>query len=113
MTRKGQAGKALATAMTCSSIGGVLSVNLMILFSPLLAKFALKFSPVEFFSLVMMGLFVVSSVSGDDIIKGLIPMFFGILLGTVGMGSRTGIPRFDFDILALQAGFQFISVIPR
>lgn len=111
MTQKGQAGKALATAMTCSSIGGILSVVLMVLFSPLLAKFALKFTPAEFFSLVMMGLFVVTSVSGDDLTKGLIPLFFGILVGTVGMGARTGMPRFDFDISALQSGFQFISIM--
>jgi putative tricarboxylic transport membrane protein len=111
MTQKGQAGKALATSMTCSAIGGVLSVFLMILFSPLLAKFALKFTPVEFFSLVMMGLFVVSSVSGDDIVKGLIPMFFGILLGCVGMAPRLGVSRFDFDFLVLQTGLEFISVM--
>ena len=111
LTRKGQAGKALGAAITASAIGGFLSVIVMIFLSPILAKVALKFSAAEFFSLVLMGLLVVSSLSGKSLSNSVIAMLVGILLGTVGVSSREGIPRFDFGIMELDAGFKFVSIL--
>ena len=111
MTQKGEAGKALGTAITCSAIGGVLSVIVMIVFSPILADVALTFSAAEYFSLILMGLFVVSSVSGRSVLNGLVTMFFGMLLGCVGVSSQAGTPRFDFGVTEISAGFQFISIM--
>ena len=111
LTQKGQAGKALGAAITASAIGGFLSIIVMIFLSPLLAKVALKFSAVEFFSLVLMGLCIVSSVSGKSLSNGIIAMLAGILLGTVGVSAREGIPRFDFGITELSAGLKFVSIL--
>lgn len=111
MTQKGEAGKALSTAITCSAIGGVLSVVVMILLSPALADVALTFSAAEYFSLIMMGLFVVSSVSGGSILNGLVTMFFGMLIGCVGVSSQAGTPRFDFGVTEISTGFKFISIM--
>ncbi len=56
MTLKGQAETALGAGLVFSAIGGLFGTAIMILFSPALAEFALKFSSFEYFWLVVLGL---------------------------------------------------------
>ncbi len=56
MARRGEAGKALATAAIGSFIAGSIATLLIAMFSPALAEVALNFGPAEYFSLMVLGL---------------------------------------------------------
>ena len=56
MAKRGQAGKALATAALGSFFAGTVTTLLIALFSPPLTEMALKFGPAEYFSLMVLGL---------------------------------------------------------
>jgi putative tricarboxylic transport membrane protein len=111
MTKNGQAYKALTISTVSSSIGGVLSVIVLILVAPQLAAFALKFSAPESFALALFGLSVISSVSGTSVIKGLMAGFIGLLIATIGIDPIGGFPRFTFGSSNLMGGISYIPIL--
>ncbi len=111
MACKGEAGRALGISTTSSFLGGVISCVFLILISPILAKFALKFSAPEFFMLAIFGLCIISSISGKSLLLGLISGTFGILIATIGIDDITGNMRFTFDYMNLFSGINFIPVM--
>ena len=82
MAQRGEAGLALSTSAIASFVGSLLSAIALFLIAPQIARVALKFGPPEFFSLVVFGLTVIASVTGKDVIKGLI-CSAGTFLGTM------------------------------
>ena len=56
MAKQGRAGPALGIAAFGSFIGGTIGVILLALLAPPLARFALRFGPPEYFSLMVLGL---------------------------------------------------------
>lgn len=83
----------------------------MILATPLIAEFALRFGPAEYFALTVLGLSVVSSLSGGSMLKGFISCFFGLFLATVGTDGITGEERFTFNTVTLLGGINFVVVM--
>ena len=111
LTRKGEAGKALAVAAIASGCGSLISTIALILIAPELAQVALQFSAPESFALAFFGLAIISSVSGEDVVKGLIAGAFGLIIATVGLDPMTSFPRFTFGQGALLSGLNFIPVM--
>ncbi|MGI9393218.1 MAG: tripartite tricarboxylate transporter permease [Boseongicola sp.] len=120
MTVKGEAGKAIGAAVSCSALGGVASAVLMMSATPFIAKWAVKaFGPQEIFSLIVFGLAVSASVGAKTLWKGWLSIFLGLAIATIGTDPAGGIPRFDKgDILGigystyyLAAGIHFIPMI--
>ncbi len=113
MTLKGQAGKALGTAITCSAFGGAFSVVMMALIAPVLAKIALSFGPADYAAVAFLGLSAVAGLGhgpGDQL-RTLLSVTMGLLLATVGIDAITGIPRFTFGSPAFLGGIKFIPVM--
>ena len=109
MALQGRAGPALGIAAFGSFIAGTFSViALMILAGPL-AKAALKFGPPEFFSLVLMGLTLVTYLSQKSASKAFMSALIGMLLSWVGLDMINGTTRFTFGMIELNDG---IGVIP-
>ena len=54
MAQKGEAGKALTAAFTSSFIGALVAVVMITFLSPVIARFALKFGPPEYFSVYLL-----------------------------------------------------------
>lgn len=111
MARQGRAGVALATAATSSFIAGTLSVVGLMLLAPPLAKIALKFGPPEYFSLMLLGLTTIVFLGGKSIVKSMISIILGLLLGIVGVDPMGGVNRFTLDQLELMDGINFIVVV--
>lgn len=109
-SKRGEAGRALGIATLSSYIGGVVSCLCLWLISPQLAKLALKFSSAEFFLLAVFGLCIIANISGENMAKGLICGFLGILTATVGIDSVTSYIRFT-DNANLLSGIQYIPVM--
>jgi putative tricarboxylic transport membrane protein len=110
MARQGRAGAALGMSAMGSFIAGTLSVLLMQLVAPVLANYALKFGPAEYASLILCGLLLAVYLSEGSVLKGLLMMFAGLLLGMVGIDPVHGEERFTFGILRLTDGINFVVV---
>jgi putative tricarboxylic transport membrane protein len=110
MARQGRAGPALGIAAMGSFIAGTISILLMSLVAPALASFALDFGPVEYASLIFLGLLMAVYLAGDDILKGLVMTALGILIGTVGLDQSLGVSRFTFGVSRLMDGIHFVPV---
>jgi putative tricarboxylic transport membrane protein len=111
LSKQGKAGQALYLALVSSVIGGVISSIILITIAPQIAKVALKFGPEEMFGLTVFGMSVIATVSGKNLIKGLLAGLFGLLLSTVGLDLITGVPRFTFGYTSLMQGFRLIPVL--
>jgi putative tricarboxylic transport membrane protein len=109
MALQGRAGPALCIAAIGSYISGTLGVVGLMLFAPLIAGWALDFGPPEYCALMLFGLSAVASLSGNRLVKGLMAMTLGLMLGTVGT-DVTGVERFVFDMPELLDGIQLLAV---
>jgi len=104
MARKGRAGPALGISAFGSFIGGTLCVIGLMLVAPPLANFALRFGFPENFSLVCLGLVIVSFLARGSMAKAMMMAAFGLFLGTVGIDIMMGVPKFTFGIKSLMDG---------
>ncbi|MGH2378426.1 MAG: tripartite tricarboxylate transporter permease [Candidatus Limnocylindria bacterium] len=111
LVRQGKAGKALGVSLVCGSIGGLISVVMLIALIGPLQQVVLAFGSPEIFALTVFGMTVVSTVSGPSITKGIASALFGLLLATVGLDQIAGMPRFTFGRPELLGGFSLIAVI--
>ncbi len=111
MAQKGQAGLALGISTTSSVFGGITSSIVLLFFAPILASYALKFGPPEYFALALLGLSTVAGMSGGNVIKSLIVCLIGLFISTMGISPLTGYPRFTFDSPNLFDGVPFIPML--
>ena len=109
MALKGRAGPALGIAAFGSFIAGTFSLIALMFIAAPLAKAALKFGPPEFFSLVLMGLTLVTYLSQKSAEKAFMSALIGMLLSWVGIDLINGQTRFTFGIMELNDG---VGVIP-
>lgn len=111
MTLKGQAGPALAMSAIASFFGGTVSVIGLMLFAPLLAQWAIRFGPAEYFALMVFAFSTLSSLSGSNLFKGLIATIIGLMLATVGLDPISAVDRYTFGQLKLLDGLDFVVVV--
>ena len=110
MALKGRAGAALGIAAFGSFIAGTIGVVLLMLVSPLLARWALSFGPPETFALMLLGLTTVTLLAGEDPLKGYISMVVGLMLAMVGYDIISGDARYGFGIPEMMDGMDFLPV---
>jgi TctA family transporter len=110
MARRGRAGPALAISAIGSFIAGTIGTLLIALFGPPLAEMALKFASPEYFSLMLMGLVAAAMLAQGDMVKSLLMVVLGLLLGIVGTDVNTGMQRFSLGITELSDGIGFIVI---
>ena len=110
MALKGRAGPALGISAIGSFIAGTLGVIGLTFVAPPLAEFALKFGPPEYFSLTILGLLMATLLGGTSILKGLIMIVLGLLLGSVGLDPISGAIRFTWGFFMLQEGVDFVTL---
>ncbi|MFM1651731.1 tripartite tricarboxylate transporter permease [Brevibacillus sp. B_LB10_24] len=111
LAQKGKAGKALGTATLAASIGGTISIFVLMFLSPILANIALEFSAPETFALAVFGLSIIASLAGKSLVKGLIAGLAGLLLAMVGLDPILGLPRFTGGYEGLLNGVPFIPIM--
>jgi putative tricarboxylic transport membrane protein len=110
MAKKGRAGAALFLAAAGSFVAGTVGLVFLTLLAPALAEEALKFGPPEYFAIAVFGLLILSRLSGQGVIKSLLMVGVGLLLGTIGLDDVSGQSRFTFGISDLQRGIDFVPV---
>jgi putative tricarboxylic transport membrane protein len=108
MARRGRAGPALGMSAMSSFIAATLSVLVMSVIAPSLASFALRFGPAEYTALVFLGLLMAVYLSEGSVLKGLLMIAVGLVLGTVGIDPVFGAARFTFGVSRLMNGVDFV-----
>lgn len=76
-----------------------------------LARVCIRFSDPELFLIATFGLLSVSGLSSANIPKTMVSVLIGLLLGTIGLDTFTGVPRFCTGIPVLYDGFDLVSVL--
>ena len=94
MAKSGRAGAALATAAIGSFVAGSIATVIVTLFAPVVAEFAVKLGPPEYFMLMLLAFTTVSAVLGQSTVRGLTALFVGLAAGLVGMDQITGQVRY-------------------
>ncbi|MEQ8447189.1 MAG: tripartite tricarboxylate transporter permease [Pelagibacterium sp.] len=110
MTEQGRGSTALFTAVIASFLGGSFGIIIMMLFTVPIAQFALGFSSVEYFALIVLGLVAASSIGNAAMMKGLAMVVVGIMVGVIGTDLYTGYQRFTFGNLDLITGVSLVSL---
>jgi len=111
LAQQGQAGKALAAAFTSSFIGALVAVIVITFLSPLVARFALKFGPPEFFSVYLLTFCAFVGMSKGAAVKTIASMMVGFALAAVGLDTVTGQLRLTFGQTELLRGFDFLIAV--
>jgi putative tricarboxylic transport membrane protein len=108
MARNGRAGPALGMSAFGSFIGGTASIIGLMLLAPILARYALKFGPPEYFALMFFGLTMVTYLCMGSVTKGLIMAAAGLAVATVGQDPISGVTRFTLNSITMMDGFGII-----
>jgi putative tricarboxylic transport membrane protein len=111
MARQGRAGPALGISAFGSFIAGTLGVLGLMVASPPLAKFALKFGPPEFFSLIFMAFSLLIYLASGSVLKALMITVVGVFVGCIGIDFITGDLRFSYGSLTLSDGIGLVPVV--
>jgi putative tricarboxylic transport membrane protein len=111
MARKGRAGPALGIAAFASFVAGTLSVVGLSFMAPALAKVAFKFGPPEYFTLMVLGIVILTYLAHGSMIKALIMAAAGLICGTVGTDTITGVFRFSYGIQSLADGLGIVPAV--
>jgi putative tricarboxylic transport membrane protein len=111
MARQGRAGPALGIAAFGSFIAGTLSIVGLMFMGPFLAAGALRFGPPEYFTIMILGMTVLTFLSSGPMWKALLMAAFGLFLSTIGMDNVSGIARLSFNIEELIDGIGLVPVV--
>ncbi len=110
LAQQGRAGEALTASFTGSFVGAFFSVMLITFLAPLVAKFALKFGPPEFFAVYLLT-FCSFIGTGKDTAKTIIALMLGFGLAAIGMDTVSGQLRLTFGWTQLLRGVDFLIVV--
>lgn len=111
MAKKGRAGPALGISALGSFIGGTIAIVLLMFLVFPLAATAVKFGPAEYFAVVCLSMTLLTYLSAGSVINSIIMIFFGLIIGCVGMDPIEAIPRFHFGTTTLLDGFGLVPVV--
>jgi putative tricarboxylic transport membrane protein len=111
MCEKGKGGVALAISATAAMVGGTIGMLCLGLSAPLLAEFALRFGPAEYFLTALLALSIIAAVVQGATLKGLIAAGLGLMLSTVGFDVITGHLRYTFGWTPIEDGIPLIQAL--
>ena len=111
MAQQGRAGEALTAAFTSSFVGAFVAVVMITFLAPMVARFALKFGPPEFFSVYFLTFCSFIGMGKGQAFKTLAAMMLGFALAAVGIDTVTGQLRLIFGWHELLRGFDFLVAV--
>lgn len=111
MARQGLGGVALSISAWSSFVGSVFATIGIVLFAPLLARWALSFGPAEYFALMCFAFACIAGLMGEAPLKAGLAAVIGLSLSCIGLDSNSGVYRFTGGDVHLSDGIQFIVVV--
>ena len=110
MAKNGRAGAALATAAIGSFVAGTIATVLVTFFAPVVAKYAIRLGPPEYFMLMLLAFCTVSAVLGKSTLRGLTALFVGLAMGLIGIDQITGQARYTGGVPELLDGIEVVLI---
>jgi putative tricarboxylic transport membrane protein len=110
MAKKGEAGRALGAALMSSLVGAIFGALCLAAAIPIVQPLVLAFGSPEFFMIGLLGVTFVVSLSGGNLLKGLVSGGIGFGLAMIGLDPISGIQRYTFDQLFLWDGIGLVPV---
>src|SRR5215212_9955918 len=110
MAKNGRAGAALATAAIGSFVAGTIATVIVTLFAPVVADFAVKLGPPEYFMLMVLAFTTVSAVLGKSALRGMVALFIGLAVGLIGLDQISGQARYTLGVPELLDGIEIVLV---
>jgi putative tricarboxylic transport membrane protein len=110
MAKSGRAGAALATSAIGSFVAGTIATVLVTLFAPVVANWAVRLGPPEYFMLMLLAFTTVSAVLGRSTVRGLTALFIGLAMGLVGLDQITAQVRYTGGISEFMDGIEVVLV---
>lgn len=111
MRDKGLAGVAVGAALMSCFMGATFGAVSLALLLPVLQEVVLLFGPAEVVVLAFLALTFVAVLGKEDMTRGLIAAFLGLLLSMIGLDNVTNQERFTFGFLELTDGLALVPVI--
>ncbi|MBG0778112.1 MAG: tripartite tricarboxylate transporter permease [Desulfovibrionaceae bacterium] len=112
LTKQGRGGMALKVSVVSSFAGGIFSTFVLLCTAPLLALFALRFGPPEYFLLAILGLVgIVSLADEGKLVKALISGVLGLIIAVIGTDPISGSLRYTLHIRDLYDGVSFMPAL--
>ena len=110
MAKSGRAGAALATSAIGSFVAGTIATVFVTVAAPLVADYAVRLGPPEYFLLMVLAFCTVSAVLGGSTLRGLTALFVGLAMGLVGIDQISGQARYTFDVPEMMDGLEVVLV---
>ncbi|NUZ08311.1 tripartite tricarboxylate transporter permease [Piscinibacter koreensis] len=110
MAKSGRAGAALATAAIGSFVAGTIATILVTLFAPVVAAFAIRLGPPEYFLLMVLAFTTVSAVLGQSTLRGMVALAIGLFFGLIGLDQISGQPRYTGGVPELMDGIEVVLI---
>ncbi|OYZ89382.1 MAG: tricarboxylate transporter [Rhizobiales bacterium 17-65-6] len=111
MAQKGRAGEALTAAFTSSFVGAIAGVVLITFLAPLVARFALRFGPAEFFAVFFLTFCSFIGMGKENKAKIIVSLTLGFIIAGVGIDTISGDMRMTFGVPELMSGIDFLVVV--
>jgi putative tricarboxylic transport membrane protein len=110
MAQRGESIRAMKFALFSSVTGDTISDLLLIVLVVPFSAIALQFGPLEFTALLIFAFVLLSGISAESPIKGLISISLGVFLSTIGLDPVESTPRMTFDEVSLYDGLPLTAV---
>lgn len=110
MAKAGKPGRALGLGIAASAFGGIVSWFFLWILARPMADLATKLTAFDIFSMVLVALALIASVSGKSIAAGLFSGFLGMLVAMPG-ASPTGEIRLTGGFTELNDGLKVLPVL--
>nr|WP_300309570.1 tripartite tricarboxylate transporter permease [Halomonas sp.] len=111
LAQRGEAGKAIGLSTIMSVIGGIMGTVVLAGTAPYLSDLSLQFAPRDYFLIAVLGLLLVSSLSGKSLARGIFAVALGATIGLVGMDPVTAQPRLTMGSMELMGGISYVAVM--
>lgn len=113
MAKRGEGVRALRIGIASSLFGGIFSLIVLALFTPVLADVAIKFSAVEKFLIILFALTIIAALSKGKMTKGIFTGFLGVFVSLMGVFPDNQMVRLVPSIfkMELRDGFQLLPVL--
>ena len=109
MAKKGRAGAALAVSAIGSFVAGTIGIVFLMIFAPPLSKAALAFGPPEYLAISILGMVLLSNLTGDSFLKSFLMFLLGMMISAIGIDPLMGDDRMSFGLIELSRG---IDILP-
>lgn len=111
MAKAGKGQQALSISFVASCIGGLLTTLIALMTMPILARVGFYMHSVEMIVVMLFGISLIASIAAQDMLKGLIAGFFGLMIGSIGTDVVYATPRGTMGFLELYDGVPLVPAL--